>query len=572
MKRTIWASVTVGLAALMTFGCGNVVNSDSGRPNDSQVSFAGGVNGAFPVKIWALDTAGALFSFSSDNSNTVSTKIVPTVPGGDTLVALDFRPRNGVLYAQGASGKLYWLDKNTGVATLVGAGVAPKEVFGDIDFNPQVDRIRMESGDQNVRLNPANGAATVDTSLKANGAQVNVAAIAYTDPVEASNQTTLFAISNVTRKIYRQGNPSPNDGVLTEVGTIPVAFRNNVGFDIGPDGVGWVALQAEGSPSSTLYRFDASTGTPIVQSDIGGGVGVKSIAVELGAPAITHFAGIDGGNKLVKFDSNDPTTILSSTLITGLQAGDVIVGCDFAPGGDAATGLKVLAVNGTTGRIYNVNLNTAVAAVQSTVAPALVDPTTNTYGVDVDANGTMAISAATGTFALGIVSGQSTQSWRVNVATGAGSKDSNLIYPATDRLALGTPRNTFIPALGFTNNFVGAGNTQVLHGVDVTSSANLPFDEFARIVQGAGTTSSIGEMNLFGTSTCELDIDPAGNIWFCSQRAVAGTGTFVADNFSTLYRVSPQTGGSQTVTRIGGTPLKHFTTFPTLNANLTTGP
>ncbi len=568
MKRTIWASVTVGLAALMTFGCGNVVNTDSGRANDSQVSFVPGTtNGAAPVKIWALDTNGALFFFFSDNPSAISAKITPTVPGGDKLVAIDFRPRTAVLYAQGASGSLYWLNTTNGVATLVGAGVAPKEQFGDIDFNPVVDRIRMESGDQNVRLNPATGVAVTDTPLKANGAQVNVAACAYSDPSEAPSQTSLFAISNVTQKVYVQGNPNPDDGVLTEVGTLPFAFKSNVGFDIGQNGVGWVAVQKEGDATSTLLRFDPSNGGTTFEAPIDGGTPVKSIAVEVSGPTNTHFVGIDSSNKLVTFDSSDPTTLLSSTLITGLQAGDVIVGCDFAPGGDAATGLKVLTVNGTSGRIYPVNIRTAVAGAPVTVAPALLPPDGNTYGVDIAANGIMSITAASGTFSpLGILTGQSTASFRVNVNTGAGSADSTVTY-ASDGSA------TFVPALGFTNNFRGAGATQGLRGVDVNSTTTLPFARFLSIIPGSGLATGLGEMGLFTTKTCELDVDPVGNIWFCSQRVIAGTGSYVPDNFSTLYRVSPFTGGAVTVTRVGGGgPIKHFATVPTLNANLPTGP
>ncbi|MFN8613881.1 MAG: DUF4394 domain-containing protein [Vulcanimicrobiota bacterium] len=565
--------MTVGLAALMTFGCGNVISSTTGRDNDSQVQFLPNQPAANPDKIWAIDTDGKFFFFFSDNPTGISAKITPTgLPVGEKLIAIDCRPRTGFLYGISTLGKVFWIDKATGVCRQVAVGASPGQINADIDFNPVVDRIRQEAGNQNARINPNNGTVIADALLTINGQVANAVGCAYTNPIgDTATSTQLFVVTGATNRVYRQGNPNPNDGVLIEVGQLPLDTASNVGFDISPANVGYIASQKLSDNFSNLLRFDPAGGGSAIISAIAG-TPVKSIAVDLPGPAVTHFAGIDSSNRLVKFDSSDPTVLLSSTLITGLVAGDTIVGCDFAPGGDAATGLKVLAVNGTAGRIYSVNLDTAVAGAPVAVNPALVDPTTFTYGVDVDAAGNMHITAATGTFsALGIVSAQSTQNWTVSTTTGAGGNNTNLVYPSTDRVANGNARNTFVPAIGFTNNFQGAG-FQPLRGVDVASSSSLPFNEFIGITPGPGTVASIGEMGLFMTKTGELEVDPANNIWLCAQRVVAGTGTYVSDNFSTLYRVSPNTGASVTVSRIGGGTLKHFTSIPTLNANLTTAP
>ena len=580
MKRTIWASVTVGLAALMTFGCGNVVSSISGRDNDSQVQFTPNQAAPNPDKIWAVDTAGRLFFFFSDNTTAQSTRITPSgLPAGEQLIAIDCRPRTGVLYGISTTGKLFHINKDTALCTLVANGVQPGQINADIDFNPVIDRIRQEADAQNVVLNPNTGVVTLNTDLTINGAKANAVGCAYTNSNGDTAATTqLFVITGASNRVYLQATP-PSTGVLTEVGQLPFDIGSNVGFDFSPANVGYVAAQKLSDNFSSLLRFDAANSTASFVSPIPG-TPVKSIAVDSSGPFNIHFAGITSGAnpKLVTFDSVDPTVLLSSTAITGIGA-DTIVGCDFAPGGDLATGLKVLTVNGTAGKIYPVNLTPGATLGQAgapvAVGPALVALGANTsYGVDIAADGTMSVSVADGTIsALGIVTAQSTKSFRINVNTGAGGADPDVAYPANDRVAQGNPRNTFIPALGFTNNFQGAGATQRLRGVDMTSTPNLPFNEFLTVTPATGQASSIGEMGLFTTKNCEMDIDPAGNVWFCSERVLAGTNLYTPDGFSTLYRVGPTTGGAVTVARVGGTtPLKHFTSVPTLNANLTTGP
>src|SRR4051812_4932915 len=99
---------------------------------------------------------------------------------GETIVGIDVRPANGLLYAltnQGGTGRLYTINLTTGAATLRGTlaadptdatnpytGLAGMD-FG-IDFNPVPDRLRVVSdADQNLRINPDTGAVIPDTPL-----------------------------------------------------------------------------------------------------------------------------------------------------------------------------------------------------------------------------------------------------------------------------------------------------------------------------------------------------------------------------------------------------------------------
>lgn len=609
MKRTIWASVTVGLAALMTFGCGNVLGNSNLANNGSPIIPVTGGNAPTPTKIWAIDTSGDLFSFFSDNPLTVTAKISPTgTTGNERLIAIDCRPRTGLLYGIGVSGRLYWIEKNTGVCHFVGNGANPAQINADIDFNPVVDRIRQEADAQNVRINPGTGAVTVDANLTINGNPANAVGCAYTNPEEAPSSTQLFVVTGASNRIYLQA--TPNNGVLTEVAQLPFDIGSNVGFDFGPGNIGYMANQKLSDDFSTFLTFDPASGGSAISTAIGGGKPVKSIAVDLSGPTTTNFVGIDDSGNLARFNSANPATLISSNLITGLAGGDIIAGCDFAPGGTLVNGLHVLTVTvGGDAKLYTVDLtpgvNFAKATLKVDLLTALTDPNTVKYGVEMFSPTQMGITTAFVPAELdfnGEIQHQiqpappappvpvtTTRLNFVNPASGASLASPGVVtYAAGDRLQANVP-DTYIPALGGTNAFLG-GDVHSLFGVDVTSQkvttpgadVNVsPFLEFVSL-PGGNTANSIGELAQITTKNCEMDIEPNGNIWFCGQRLVVNSPVagdnpipvnVAADNFSTLYRVSPQTGGASTVSRIGGAaPFKHFCILPTLSATLVEAP
>lgn len=567
MKRTIWASVTVGLAALMTFGCGNVFDSSNGTNENIQQQPSSSQTVGNPFKIWAVDTNGALFSFFSDNPGAITAKATITgLPANEKIVALDCRPRTGVLYGITGTGKLFWIAKDTAVATLVGAGAVPPQAGADIDFNPTVDVIRQEAGAQNVRVRATDGTVAVtDTDLTLQPANVpaNSVALAYTNPDEAPTTTQLFVISAATNRVYLQANP--NDGKLTEVAQLPVNIGTNVGFDIAPGNIGFAAVQKLSDTGfSTLVKFDPANSTATAESAIGGGVPVKSIAVDLSGPSLVRFVGIDSDKNLVRFNSNDPTTLLSSTVITGVA--ETIVGCDFSPGGNAGSGLKVLAVpaGGGLGKIYSVDVNTAVGTLVSTTTVALPDPATKFFGVDIQpgaAGGVMVITAATGTFAANtrVISGNSTQVFRTTVSTGA---------TVTDPVINGS----FIPAIGVTDNFLGSG-TNSLFGVNLGSANGVPFDQAVSIAVTQGTFAALGFLSQLTTEISEMDIEANNNLWFVGQRFDLRTNAAPVESFSTLFRIGRPSFGASTVARVGGAkPIKSFAIIPAFTATLLTAP
>ena len=93
------------------------------------------------------------------------------------------------------------------------------------------------------------------------------------------------------------------------------------------------------------------------------------------APASAEIlTSVTTSGNLVKFDSATPGTISSSVAITGLQAGESILGFDYRP---ATGGLYAI---GSTSRLYLINATT-VAATQVGSAGAFTLNGTS-FGVD----------------------------------------------------------------------------------------------------------------------------------------------------------------------------------------------
>jgi Domain of unknown function (DUF4394)/FG-GAP-like repeat len=152
------------------------------------------------------------------------------------------------------------------VATAVGAGFGgigdlPASGYG-MDFNPQVDRIRVTTDTGlNFRLNPNNGAlAGLDTPI--NGAATGVSGNAYTNNGPIAPVTTLYTLDAATDLLLIQNG---NTGTQTFVAPVtlsgsPLDFGTVNGFDI-PVGVRVATANAEASGSGlALLTVGGTTG------------------------------------------------------------------------------------------------------------------------------------------------------------------------------------------------------------------------------------------------------------------------------------------------------------------------
>jgi hypothetical protein len=250
------------------------------------------------VKVYGLTADGHLLSFgltaNAFTPNAVTDVAISGLSTGDTLVGIDFRPLNGVLYGIGSGGRLYSISTTTGAATsLVTFTADPTDTTAPtytslnptalyaVDFNPTVDRIRViNNANDNFRINPFTGIVIGDGTI--NGG-TGIVAAAYTNSFIGSTATTLYDLNSTT--LYTQ-NP-PNNGTLVSVGTTGVTASGDIGFDIagGSNGLVLAAIRtATGTGPSDLYRINLSTGaaTPISAAAGAATIGTASTQQILG--------------------------------------------------------------------------------------------------------------------------------------------------------------------------------------------------------------------------------------------------------------------------------------------------
>ena len=252
---------------------------------------------------YGLTDDGRIVAFKPGTPNVIdASSAVTGLNGGETLLGIDFRPKDGLLYGITSAARIVTIDPATGAttakATLAADAADTTSPYAGIagaafavDFNPVADRLRVIGNTgQNLRINVDTGATTTDGAINRAGAMPVVTAGAYTNSFAGTTSTTLYDIDNSSASLAMQ-NP-PNDGVLSIVGPLGVAVAGDVGMDIagGANGLVLAVLRSAVSGPSTLYRIDLATGaaTPIngvanpATSSIGNGqVGLRDIAIAI---------------------------------------------------------------------------------------------------------------------------------------------------------------------------------------------------------------------------------------------------------------------------------------------------
>jgi hypothetical protein len=257
-----------------------------------------------PAVVYGLLANNALLRIDSADPTAATSAIAITGLGdNETARGIDFRPRTGQLLvstvttasAANSVVRTYSVDPLSGAATLIGATAAALAGAGDVatgyDFNPTVDRIRLVNvNDENARLNPNNGLlAGNDTDLTP-AATTDIVAVAYDrnfDRANAAIPTTLYAIDRNGSTLALQGGldgtPSPNGGVITDVGPLGFTLGGAAdgGFDIAFDptdpaanggvGVALAALTDAADSLTRLYSIDLVTGAATAIGLIGAG-------------------------------------------------------------------------------------------------------------------------------------------------------------------------------------------------------------------------------------------------------------------------------------------------------------
>lgn len=448
------------------------------------------------------------------------------LPVGETLLGIDVRPSTGELYALGASSRLYVVDPSTAQATPLGAAPFAPALSGSelaFDFNPVPDRVRVvTNAGQNLRLHPVTGAvAGTDTPVDFAPGDVNagqprdVVACAYTNDFAGASVTTLFAIDAGLDVLVTQGGvdgtPSPNGGQLFTRGALGVDTNEFAGFDISPLGGALASLTPVSTGFSQLYTLNPSTGAATAIGPIGVNLRIRDIAIE--PPGRPLAVGVDASNQLVSFVVGRPEAPLASVAISGLLAGETIVGLDVRP----STG-QLLAI-GSTSRVYRLALDSGTAfALGLPFVPALsgvsfggdVNPVPDRLRIVSDADQNLRLVPGTGTIA---------------------SVDPLLTFDAGDP---NSAQERTVVACAYTNNFAGARAT-TLYGIESNLDVLVRQGSIngAPVSANSGVLFTVGALGIDVGAECAFDISVHGGALAAILRSGQTTSELVRVDLAT---------------------------------------
>lgn len=243
-------------------------------------------------RIIGLTPNNVLVRFGSDNPDRVRV----TGIGNGNLQCIDFRPANSKLYGLTDTDRIYTINPNTGVATLVSTLKPRNPSFNGgfqsgCDFNPVVDRLRIVgSNNQNFRVNVDTGEVaefTPGTGIRpdkplayaANDPNARVGAsitgVAYDSSRAGTLSTELYGIDYNLDVLVEQD--PPNDGTLNTIGSLGFNLAPIAGFDIFTDRNG--KDNAFALSGSTLYTINLETGAARELGNMPSGSGYIGLAV-----------------------------------------------------------------------------------------------------------------------------------------------------------------------------------------------------------------------------------------------------------------------------------------------------
>lgn len=243
------------------------------------------VGSAEAAEVYGLSTRDQLVRFDSATPGSLNSAVfISGLASNESLVGIDFRPSNGMLYGVGSFGRIYTLNTTTGAASFVSQISTP--IFGveyGVDFNPAADRLRLVSDlDMNLRINVDTGAALLDGTLtNSAGGNPNIVASAYANnDNNPSTGTTLYNIDSFSDMLTIQ-NP-PNAGTQVNVGTVGIDVSALAGMDIltvGTTNTAYAALQNQSGSGSSFYTINLGTGMATAIGKIGNSQSSDSLAI-----------------------------------------------------------------------------------------------------------------------------------------------------------------------------------------------------------------------------------------------------------------------------------------------------
>lgn len=504
-------------------------------------------------KMWVLTTNDMFYSTNASNLAMMSTPMAVTgLPSGMSLVGMDVRPATGQVYLFGYNSaqqmaQVFTLDTTNGMLSAIGMGISNLVLEGQVgfDFNPTVDRIRVvSSGNQDYRLHPTTGAlvATDGTLMYAAtdvnaGVNPNIGSAAYTNSFIGSTSTTLYNYDDSLNVLTIQ-NP-PNNGVQNTVGSSGLMQNlmdatSSLDIYFNPSNMQNVAYLAANTGSNTndsLYSINLSTGMTTVIGSMN--MAVKEIAfhIDRTAPALTgvDMYALASNNNLLRFNTSDPSYLISATPVSGLTAGQTLVGMDVRP-----VDLKLYGIgyNAATmvARIYTIEPSTGVAT------PVSADSITN-----IDLSGRVGVDFNPVADRIRVVTSNN-KNYRFNQLNGLlAATDSMLSYKMGD---VNFGMDPDVSTSAYTNSIVAPMGTLLYthdDSLNVLLTQDPPNDGLLNTIGATGLMLNAMDK----TSDMDIYYDHA------TQMNIAYFAANVSGSFDQLYTINLATGAATALGSIG---------------------
>lgn len=218
---------------------------------------------AHAVTIYGVDEINNLITFDSNNPGvTLSSVAISGLADDSSLLAIDFRVRDGKLYGLGGDKNIYVINKNTGVSTLFATtgNLLTGSNFG-FDFNPTNGNLRIISNDgsnyaYNFGTNMLGNSPFVRYSPMGSPA-TNVAGAAYiNNENNPATGTTLYVLDTTNPDMLNTLNIA--SGLMTPVGPSGVNLGLRTSFDIFTTAGGTNVAFAQNT--NKLYSVNLATG------------------------------------------------------------------------------------------------------------------------------------------------------------------------------------------------------------------------------------------------------------------------------------------------------------------------
>jgi hypothetical protein len=373
---------------------------------------AAAASSALAEDIVGLRDDNTLVSFDSASPGTIrSVRPITGLADSEILLAIDFRPTDGVLYGVGSTNQVYRIDRDTGVAVDVSA-FAFLPLLSGSDFGLAFDlagtqmRVTGDSA-QNVLLESLTGnTSSEDAALvyaqgdPRAGQAAGLGACAWKAwPTGAE----FYGIDTARRLLVHTDSPAA--GAFTTVGPLGTAaleLGGYTGLDVSPDtGQAFAALSVAGEGVSRFYTVNLTTGAV---TQVGAPLTslLRGMAVAPAAPPAppgTRLLGLLAPAEVVSFTTDRPQQLVRNVHMRGLPIGDALVALAVRPANGIAygltrTGLYDLDLSGGTAELIGTGLGTTLPAGQ---IGCDFDPATDRLRVVAGTDVNLSIDPFTGT-------------------------------------------------------------------------------------------------------------------------------------------------------------------------------